>query len=187
MKSRERLAVLRLATLIEEFTPEELDRAADALSGVVPLPEQLRALLLKDRRLRDDSRSRARPMHLRESKAVRALRGSDPARYELLAGFEVRLRKGDVFSATRQLRGFAQDLGVDVGARGGRHDIVSRTMAYLAELPLEAAREIISGVPEGEVPDDGYHRLATYLHKGYDPGPTSEGRELPNESEPARG
>ena len=186
MKKRERLAALRLATLLEEFTPEELDRAADALAGGSPLPHELEKLLRDGQRSGARAKSRTRPAHLRESKAVQALKEPDPAKYELLSGFESRLRKGDVLSSTSSLSQFARDLGVTVRSRGRRQDIVSQLVAHLADLPTDTADEIIAAVPDDDVSGDGYHRLATYIHKGYDPGPASGSRLLPDKSGPVR-
>lgn len=186
-KHRERLAALRLAALLEEFTAQELEWAAEVLSGSAPLPPSLETLLRPSRTAARSRTAPNRPAYLRESKAVRALKERDPARYDLLAGFESQLRRGEALPGTRSLGQFVRGLAIDVRTSGSRQDIVSRIMAYLAELPLEGARQIITAVPEGELSDDGYHRLATYLHKGYDPGATHEPARLPNESEPTQG
>ncbi len=101
----------------------------------------------------------------------------------MLSGFESRLRKSEILPTTSNLSQFARDVGVEVSARGKRQDIVSKLMAHLADLPVNTAEEIIAAVPVDDAPDDGYHRLATYIHKGYDPGTASEPRRLPDQDE----
>ena len=173
MNRRERLAALKIAALLEEFSPRELGRAADALSGNTPLPAPLDELLRGAGGRAAGGAPRGQPDRLRESRAVQALKERDPDRHRLLAEFEVLLRRNEVLPRTRDLSDFARDLDIDVGQRARRQDVISKLMARLVELPIESAREVITSVPDSDAPGDGYHRLATYIYKGYDPGPTS--------------
>ena len=173
MNRRERLAVLKIAALLEEFSPLELERAADALSGNTSLPSPLDALLRRAGGRAAGGAPRQQPDRLRESRAVQALKERDPDRHRLLAEFEVLLRRNEILPRTRDLSDFARDLDIEVGQRARREDIISKLMARLVELPVESAREVITSVPDDEAPGDGYHRLATYIYKGYDPGSAS--------------
>lgn len=123
---------------------------------------------------------------MRESKAVRALREHHPERYQLLSSFEARLRAKELLSDAGQLSDFARDLGLDVSQRASRQDSISKLMARLVELPAQSASEIIASVSGDDPPDDGYRRLATYIHKGYDPGPASGPSGLPSQTRQTR-
>ena len=174
MKSRERLAALKIATLIEEFSAEELANAAEALSGMSALPEPLVDLLHKKGRTAERN-----PRSNRESRAIRGLKDSDPQKYEMLAAFEAKLRRGEVLKNTRYLIQFISDIGIDTKATRSRQAALSRLMKHLADLPVERASEIIAMAPEERDPSDSYRRLATYIHKGYDPGSSTSAS--PNE------
>ena len=182
MNHRERLAALKLAALLEEFSPGELERAADALAGSAPLAAPLDKLLRSQSDGRADRAPRGRSERMRESRAVQALKERDPDRYRLLADFEAQLRGKDLLSTAGALNDLARGLGIDPGRRAKRQDVISKVMARLVELPIEAAREIVASIPDGDAPDDGYHRLATYLHKGYDPGPSSRPGDPPEDA-----
>ena len=174
MNRRERLAALKIAALLEEFSPRELGRAADALSpGTRPCQPRLTSCCAARAVARLAAPRADSPTDCGSRGAVQALKERDPDRHRLLAEFEVLLRRNEVLPRTRDLSDFARDLDIDVGQRARRQDVISKLMARLVELPVESAREVITSVPDGDAPGDGYHRLATYIYKGYDPGPAS--------------
>lgn len=176
MNSRERLAALKIATLLEEFSPEELAEAATALSYTSTLPEPLSDLLHKKA---GSTQKRGAKENSRESKAIQALKETEPRKYELLADFEAKVRRGEVLKNTRRLIQLVSDLGLDAKATTSRQVALGRLMKHLADLPVEHASELIAMFPEDPDPSDSYRRLATYIHKGYDPGPSASPPEQP--------
>ena len=139
------------------------------------LPEPLIDLLQKKERSKERN-----PQSNRESKAIQRLKENDPKKYDLLAAFEAKLRRGEVLKNTRILIQFISDIGIDTKAVKSRQAALGRLMKHLADLPVEHASKIIAMAPEDRDPSDSYRRLATYIHKGYDPGPSANPRARPD-------
>ena len=175
MTKRERIAALKLAAILEEFTAQEIANAAEMLTESDSVPESLEHLLrgvVHKRKPRSSSHQTTG--QVRGSKAVQRIRESEPQRYEMFAAFEAKLRNSELLDDLNSLRELASDVGIEPTRGARRADIISRLMAKLVELPHDRSAEIVSAYSSQRRRRDGYMDLANYLYKGNRSEPEGE-------------
>lgn len=166
MRNRARQAALRILMLLEEFSPEELAEAIALLGEGEErdLPTFLARLASSAPRrssARDDEGKSGTPG---ETKALQALKATDPEKYRLLREFETRVREGAVLRTLPDLRAFGESLTKRFGPVKSRKEALERLMAELSSLDVNAARAAINRAsPLPCDPENGLRRFANHL------------------------
>jgi hypothetical protein len=168
MNKRSRQAALRIRLLVEEFSPQELNEALAFLGGQ---PEE--DLLHFLNRIKSttaggqSSRRVPRGKGTKPSRALDAIRDTEPEKYQLLRTFEQHLWEGDRLRSLHDVRTFGQMLDKDFDTGKSRHEGIGRLMKKLAEMGLEDLREVIRRAPVSNVEEsDGFLRLSRHIISG---------------------
>lgn len=169
MKSRVKLAVLKILSLREEFSEKELSEAVDLISK--GKTKNLLASLTEGRR--PVSRKIARNVKRideQQSRAVTELRDNEPERYELLYELDCLLRKGVLLPRLEDVRRLGGELKKDFETGKSRKIAVPRLMDVLANEPLDRARglakRLLAEAADVGGKDAEYQKLAAFLIHG---------------------
>ena len=169
MKSRVKLAVLKILLLREEFSANELSEAVDLISN--GKTEALLAWLTGGRgpESRQTTKSVKR-IDKQQSKAVIELSDKEPELYVLLRDLDGLLRKGVLLPRLEDVRRLGGELKKDFEAGKSRKAAVPRLMDVLANEPLDRVRGLAKRLIDGAAHIGGreaeYQKLAAFLIHG---------------------
>lgn len=168
MNKRIRQAALKLLQLQEEFTRKELKEAAVFLSSGET--ETLIELLSAKSHRRRERRAVNTQNGDGLSKVVQDLKETDPQRYELLARFEVMLRRETILPTLEEIRKIGTSISKDFQTAKSRKETIPRLMAVVGKMPLGVLQEKLGKVIEESKaePSDrnAYRNLVEFLITG---------------------
>jgi hypothetical protein len=168
MNKRSRQAVLRIQLLVEEFSPQELSEALAFLGGQ-PAEDLLQFLDRMKASTAGGSSSPKTPRGkgTKPSRALDAIRESDPEKYELLRTFEEQMWHGERLRSLHDVRTFGQTLDKDFDPGKSRQEGIGRLIKKLVEMKLEDLREIIRRVPVSSAEEsEAFLRLSRHIISG---------------------
>ena len=171
MRSRARLAALKVLALREEFNNRELRKA-------VSLAREYSTVLLSRNQLPKSQRGRPSQSARRskpalaksESRVVKSLRVRDPDRYSLLSKIDQAMRAGDVLPRLSNIKDEGRSLDRDFNGGKSRRLAIPRLMAKLTALPLKEVERLYESWKQ-KARDDRqrgteYDELAEFLITG---------------------
>ena len=137
MRSRAKLAALKILALREEFTPQELRRAVSIAKGhSIPVPSQTRTP-------RNPPQKRSNPaLSEAESRVVKNLRSHDPDRYSILSKIDRSMRTGEILPRLADIKHAGSYLEKNFNSGKSRKSAIPRIMAILTTLPVDQAERL---------------------------------------------
>ena len=139
MRTRSRLAALRILELREEFSVKEI---RDALSLVGEWSSSLASRAKRDGERATVGRARSSAISGSESRAVRELRDRDPERYVILTKIDQAIRLGSILPEMSDIRRAGGSLDKGFHSGESRKVAIPRLMAILATLSIGETERI---------------------------------------------
>lgn len=174
MKNHVPLIALRIAAIHEEFSEREIVEAVKLLEAQGSTSALL-DYLANSRREADAKRRfhrKSKSIEDQRSKAVMALEGKDPDKFQVLSEFDALLRKSSVLPEVDDIRRFGERLSKSFSPRSSRRESIGKLMALLAERPLDEIREAVKSTlstARADERDSDYQRLAQFIITGKAP------------------
>ena len=174
MDRRAGQAALRVALILEEFTPGEIREALSLLGADRNV--DLRGLLGSVAGLGGTSGTKrangAKPgapggQSLGESRALQRIKTTEPDKYTMLSDFEKQLRTGRILPTMEDLRVFGRSLQKQFTTGKTRRDAVGRLTSLLAQMDLPSLRETLARqATRRPGQEDSYRKLAEHIISG---------------------
>ena len=167
MKSKTRLAALRILALREEFSVEEL-RGALSLAGewsstVAPMAK-------RHETSPGAERTPSSAITESESRVVTELRDRDPERYSILSKIDRAMRLGRMLPRMSDIQRAGSSLDKEFDGGKSKGVAIPRLMAKLAGLPLGELERVYQAWKQGtrsdRRPNTEYDDLAEFLIRG---------------------
>jgi len=169
MKNRISQIILRILLIQEEFSPEEIACALDALEKQKTAFPMLRYFSEKSSHRNIPKKKRSVTKDIQQSKVVLALKNREPEKYQILSEFDSLLRKRSVLKELNDLKKLGERLSKDFLLVKSRKEAITKLMSNLVELPINEIQRIIgetlSAAPVAKE-DSEYQHLANFIITG---------------------